>query len=327
MTGADIHAAAVFFDVAVHVAAVVGSEQHDGVVGQSQAIESLQDPAQALIHAAEHGGHDGVGLLTAWVSLVGEGLSVRFLEVPRSVHAVLPDGGEEGSVAAPLDETNRLIGQAIDDVFAVGAGGDGSGLEAVGRKIAVGAGRAGIGLAVPGDLVSLPFGPVRLGESQVPLAEMPGGIPGVAQGFGEGVFVGIEITETLRRDDRPVGRSRRRITGSLRRKRRLMPGGRGQAEPGRILPGEDAGAGRRTEGVRRVGVGEPHAARGQTVDVGRFVVAAAVNPTVHPAHVVYEEQDDVGAVRGGGDRGRPAQCCQAQYHQDGEPSATTRWQG
>jgi hypothetical protein len=43
---------------------------------------------------------------------------------------------------------------------------------------------------------------------------------------------------------------------------------------------------------------EPHPARGEPVDVGRLVKLAAIGANVRPAHVVDEEEDEVGLLGG-----------------------------
>ena len=45
-----------------------------------------------------------------------------------------------------------------------------------------------------------------------------------------------------------------------------MAGRAGDADAGRIQSGQDAGARRRTDRARRIGIGEPHALRGEPGD-------------------------------------------------------------
>ena len=56
-----------------------------------------------------------------------------------------------------------------------------------------------------------------------------------------------------------------------------------------------AGAGRRADRAGRIRVGKAHALAGEAVDVGRFVEGTAVADKVLPAHVVDEDEDDVGS--------------------------------
>ena len=43
-------------------------------------------------------------------------------------------------------------------------------------------------------------------------------------------------------------------------------------------------------------LGEPHAALGQAIDVRCLVKRAAVRPDVRPAHIVHEEEQEVGLL-------------------------------
>ncbi len=68
----------------------------------------------------------------------------------------------------------------------------------------------------------------------------------------------------------------------------------------RVLAGEDACPRWRADRASRVGVGEAHALRREPVDVRRLVERAAEAAQVAPAHVVDENEDEVGARSGFG---------------------------
>jgi hypothetical protein len=115
--------------------------------------------------------------------------------------AVVPEVQKKRPIAIGGDEFFSFVGQAIDDVLAFGAVGDGAdadlaaglaiGLYAVGRKIE--AGRTRIGMAVEGDVEALFFWPIGLREAEVPFADVGRFVAGVVQGFGEGVLARLQI--------------------------------------------------------------------------------------------------------------------------------------
>ncbi len=74
----------------------------------------------------------------------------------------------------------------------------------------------------------------------------------------------------------------------------------GQVQPGGVFARHQRGPGGRTDGCRRVGVGEADALGGQAVDVGRLVIGASVGRGLRPAQVVGQDKNDVGLSRGDG---------------------------
>ena len=92
----------------------------------------------------------------------------------------------------------------------------------------------------------------------------------------------------------------------------LLPHPAGHAVPRRIHAGHQAHAGRRAEGMG-VRIRKRHALRGQLLHVGRAValvqerllrVAPVVGPErvgrILPAHVIHQENDDIGLLSGNG---------------------------
>ena len=119
---------------------------------------------------------------------------------------------------------------------------------------------------------------VMLPLAQVPLAHHPGGVTGFAERFGDGALVGQHA-----------------VFGRV-----------GGPDHGAVLPGVAAGhqaaPGGRTDGLD-VKLGELHAFAGDAVDVRCGHLGAAGEAHLVPAHVVGEEDDDVGTRRGEGNRG------------------------
>ena len=287
--------------VAVHVAAVVRIEDDDRVVEQASGLELVEDPAEALVDAPHHRGHDWIPLRPLGLGLLGELGGVFRLVPPRPVHAVAPELEIEGLRARGLDELHRLGGLAIDDVFAGWAVGDvahmaaAAGLpvrhDTVGGKIA--AGRPGIGRAVKGDVEAVFVGPVFGRQAEVPLADVRGAVAVGPERRGQRGDRRIEIVLAFRQDHGPGWRDLFRHEDVAGRLRREVAGGGENTVAGGIPAGEDAGP---RGGAERVGVGvrEPHRCRGEGVDPRRLVEGRTVGAAIDPAHVVHEEQDDIG---------------------------------
>ena len=72
----------------------------------------------------------------------------------------------------------------------------------------------------------------------------------------------------------------------------------GDVDPYWVTPGHYAGSGGRANGTSRIAVGELHAGCCKLVYVRSIVELAAVCPDVRPAHVVDEEEDEVGVFLG-----------------------------
>lgn len=247
-------------------------------------------------------------MAAAGILFVHEGLRVFRLVAPRAVHAVAPEVQEEGGALAGVDELDGFGGLAVDDVFAVRAVGDGADFvfgvcdafwyDAVGGEVV--SWRAGIGMAVEGDVEALLLRPVGLGQAQVPLADVRGAIACGFEGFCQRDLGGFQEVFAFGKQHRRIGGRgfwEEDMTGWLRW---LMAGRAGDAVAGGVLTGQNGSPGRRAKWLR-VGVGEAHSARGEAIDVRGLVVFGAVDAGVHPAHVIDEEEDDVGL--GDGERG------------------------
>ncbi len=302
---------------AVGVAAVVAREDHDRVVGDPQPVERVEEPAEAFVDALEHRGHHGIALATGRVGPLGHLGRERLLVAPGPVDAVVPEVEEEGPAGvllhARLHEPDRLVGEPVGDVLAGRAVGDRADKplaafrgraarrsDAVGRK--VGVRRPCIRMAVERHVEALCLRPVRLGEPEVPLAEVAGAVARVAECLGERVFGRVE--EGLARGIHERLRRRARL------RERLFRGGgvaHGRRDPvaGGVFAREQAGP---RGGAERLGISprEPHALAGEAGDGGRVVILRAVGGGIHPAHVVHEEEDDVWLLgHGSGLGGRP----------------------
>ncbi len=198
---------------------------------------------------------------------------------------------EEGPVPVSGDEAAGLAGQALGEVLAFWAG-----REAVEPEVAP-VGGAGIGGKVvrwlaqetPGDVLAeaVPQGVggviVRaLVRAQVPLADVCADM--LLQQFGQDRHVEGEVRTEGRFEQRRV--CRRRVLSDV-----------GQMEPRRVLAGEQAGPGRRTDGAGGVSVGEAHAFAGQPIEARRAMVSVPVANQIAPGQVVGQDHHDVRRTR------------------------------
>ena len=216
----------------------------------------------------------------------------------------MPEVEIKGLVLVRLDEGNRLVGQTVGDVFSVRAVGDGAsrifrtGLgvqgDAIGGEV-VGAGRTRAGLGMKGDLESVLFRPVLAGQADVPFAEVAGGITGLGERLGQGDQVRVKVVLAGGIEEGLVTRSSLGVAGGPLGAGRLVTAGGGYTVPRRVLSAENGRPCRRTERVG-VGIGEEHRLLGQLVHVGRLVVFRTIDPAIHPAHVVDQEEHDVWLV-------------------------------
>jgi len=136
---------------------------------------------------------------------------------------------------------------------------------------------------------------------QVPLAEVRRGVARLVQRFGQREVLGLQPREAVRGD-----RAHVRIPASqlfLELDFGHMAHGRGDADPRRVLAGQDARPRRRAERVRGVRLGELHATGRKSIEIWRLVIGAAETVQVAPAEIVGEDEDDIwpAGVRGTGD--------------------------
>ena len=172
--------------VAVRVPAVVGIENNDRVVRESESIECVEDPAETFVHALQHRSHDRIALFARRILFGGELFRVFLLVPPWPVYAVMPEIEEEGPIAICLEELDRFIRQPVRDVFS----GRTIGVrlmaaKSIRRKIA---GRAGIRMRVDRVFEPVLFRPMRLGQPEMPFADVRGAPPRIAQRLGQRVL-------------------------------------------------------------------------------------------------------------------------------------------
>jgi len=210
-----------------------------------------------------------------------------------NVRVILPHVHQERALPIRLDEPDGLVGQAVGDVLPLRPAGDVARLEPVGRVVARG---TRIGRPVKLDVEPLLVRPVPRFEPQVPFAKVSRTVAGGLEGFGHRHLLQGQEVAADGEDPLLVRADAGRIGQRSFRPGRLMPGGGCDADSSGILPGHNARPGGAAERIGRVGVGEPHPASGQPVDIRRFVVLAPVDAAVHPAHVVDEEEDDIGTI-------------------------------
>ena len=213
---------------------------------------------------------------------------IRRLGVQRAVHGAMGEVEEEGSVgivsAKRLEIADRLVGDVVGEVVAVGVGVDVD------------------GRVVPDQVVRLmqvrpPF--EHAVEAFEPALERPG--PPRCPGMHDGVPGEVPLAHGVGRvagGEQPLGQ---RLDGGAdlhgpTGKARIEVRHAGEAGPMRVEAGLDGRPRRRAE-RRGVVVREPHAARGQPIQRGRGDLRPE-RTDVAEAHVVEQDQHHVGAARG-----------------------------
>ena len=126
MTGFDLDDLWVIRRHAVNVPSIVGEKDENCVLSQTKFIQLGQDPAKALVHALEHGGHDGIALLAPRIGLFGKLFGVFFLVSPRAMNSVLPKVQKEGIAFVFFNEGDRFVGQSVGDIFSIRTIGNGA---------------------------------------------------------------------------------------------------------------------------------------------------------------------------------------------------------
>jgi len=283
----------------VHVAAVVREEDDDGLLGELQLFELVEDNADAVVEALDHAAHGRAFLVSSRVRLLAVLRDERVFGLEGGVDGVVPEAEEEGLALVRGEVLAGLGGDAVGDVLALRAIGDGARAESVGREVAR---RPGIGRAVEADVEALGLRPVLWRHAEMPLADEPCVVACGLEGLGDRDLIGRQEAAAAGGDDLDPRRRfslHQRLVGHGRQ----VASGGGDPEAAGVLARHDAGAGGRAEGVGGVGVGEAHAPPCQAVDVGRLVVAAPVDRRVEPSEVVGEDEQDVGAGLRLGPRG------------------------
>ena len=193
---------------------------------------------------------------------------------------------------------HRLLGEPVGQVLARRPGRDRPLAKAVGRPVAVRPRRARVGDAMEARRRSRAArANARCGRAEVPLAEVPRAVAGVAQRRRERRLVRWQVAPALRRDHAPVRRRRLRKGGSVVGAVQVAVG-RGHSEPGRVLAGQDAGPRRRAQRRCRVRIREQRPPSGEARRCSESRNRCSRSARVAPAHVVDHEQDDVRAAAG-----------------------------
>lgn len=128
---------------------------------------------------------------------------------------------------------------------------------------------------------SLLLGPKAF-AAEMPFADESCPITGLLQRFGKSHFIERKVAEnlgTLQLLVGPVGAAWKPV---------------GQPEARGIFSGENAGASGRTDGTRGIGLGKPHTAGGEPIEIGGFVKGAAVTTEVASAEVIGEDENKIG---------------------------------
>ena len=254
--------------------AVVGEEDHDGVVGEFQLVEFLHHAPHRVVHVLDHRGVYGV---VHAGSRLGLGLVFRddrLAGLERDVNGVVHEVHAERAALVGLDELHALVGQRLGEVVGPGH------LDLRRRAIAEVPPPAGDDHRVEALLV----GEVR-GPAQVPLAERPARIARPLQRFGKRNYVQRQMLRAINRYAHLLERPP--VAGDEVR----------NAQPRRILPRDDARPRRRTHRTRRVRVSEPHPLRRQPVNVRRLVERIPITPHVRPAQIVDQHEHEVRPLR------------------------------
>jgi len=163
------------------------------------------------------------------------------------------------------------------------------------------------------DVEPLIFG-IKPGTAEMPFAGEVRLVAVVAQNLRECDFLEREMFEIRRGKEGFVARPMLFNVFGLRRAKPVRC-----AEAGGVASGEDAGAGGAADGAGGVGLGEADALGGEAIEVGRVVKRAAVAAEVPPAEVVREDEDDVRAVLGQGQRGEQGGCGDDECDDAGRP--------
>ena len=94
-------------------AAVVAGEDDDGVVGDADLLEAVEDAADAVVERRDHRGVDALALVVE----LREALVVGVGGLERRVRRVERDVEEEGLGAVAIDERDRFLRELIGDVL------------------------------------------------------------------------------------------------------------------------------------------------------------------------------------------------------------------
>ena len=265
------------------VRAIVAEVDDDGVVGQAEVVEAVEQASDVPIDVLAHGqGGAGMGhvLLLRVAVPHAEFRAVELLEEPvghlhRAVRGVVRQVAEERPGAVGLDERQRVVRQVVDDK-ALAAHQFPVVLQFRAEVVAPVARAEAVVL-----VESAGVGMVRPLEAVVPLAEGGGGVAGGLERFGNRGFVQVEAFAARR--------------GAVDAAADVVPAGQEFGPRGRTDRADE-------EAVQAC------PAAGQRVETRRGKVRVAVDAQVAPALVVGDDEEDVGPASGRrvGGRDRPA---------------------
>ena len=270
--------------------AVVGSEDHECLVGQFQLVELGQDATRALVHALDHGGENRVALQTWWLgrgAVFGDHLGFG---LNRRVHGVVRQVEEERPRGIFFQKRFGFIGEPVGDVLAFRRI-----LQA--RQLATALVRREMALhAAPLEAADRHVETTPLGfepfAPQVPFTDRRRDVVGPGEQLTQRDLFQRQLPERLGRLHfvfARMGFAGKEI---------------GQADPRGILSRQQRRPGWRTNVTRGVSLRKPHPVGRQPIDVGRLVKPAAVTTQVDPAQIVHENQHHAGfVVRRGRRRG------------------------
>lgn len=267
--------------------AVVGEGDDDGVVAESfVVVDAVEEDAELVVHGFEDGEVESAGVVGPFFDGGPEGgvdVIGPEVEVERFVFLLgLVDEGEGG-----VDESAGDFGaehplDAVAESFRVFpdfAGFFVAGFE--GEREEFGAHAFEIGEGGIESVVGDGRGVVDVALSaHVPFTEVSGGVAAFLEGAGEGGGLGVE----------PLGHAALLVEFAV--------GEVGGDAPALwVVSGGDGDAGGGADGGVDVELFEAEAFFGEAVDVFGFGVFVAEAGEVAPAHVVDEDEDDVGLCR------------------------------
>ena len=273
----------------IHVATIVGGENDDGLVGQTEAVQRVEQGADGIVERLDHGGVGGAALGIGRIDERAVFCDEFLLRIKWGVDAELPVVEEKRSILILFHPRHGLGGHAVLDVLARGVG-----LEiGVSPRSDEGSRRAG---ARPmGEIhVEAVFQRGIRGWSEMPFAEVAGGISGGLEDLRQGWVSGLQTGDRNGLDGVLVGRGGLARRG-LQADERQVAIRRGDAGARRAETGEDRGARRRTKRTRGIGAGEGHAKFCQAFEIGGPVeLGVAMERRIRPTEVIGENEEDVG---------------------------------
>ena len=252
---------------------VVGGENDEGVVGDLEIIERLEDLSDGGVHGFDHA---GVGrVIVGFVAGLFGVLGFEFLgRLNGGVHRVEGEVDEEGGLGVLLNPARDIAAEALGEmlsfrsVFEVGI--------FVGREVGLGMSPGGAAKVGVEAVLGRVFG-------EMPFARDAGAVAAGLESFAEGGEFRIKDCGVLNRDELAVLRFA--AIGVADSKDSMTRG---------VVAGHQGSAGRSAIGGRGVGLGETHSFLGEAVEVGGFVVFRPLAGEVGVAKVISVEEDDIG---------------------------------